>query len=524
MQKTFSEIIEALSRPEAYPHETVPIKVIHTQMSCVFLTGKYAYKIKKPVDLGYLDYTTLEKRLLYCRNEVKLNRRLARTVYLGVIPIAEHNGAIAVGQPGEPLEYAVKMRQLPQDMMMDFLLRKGAVTGDMVKHLAEKIAVFHNRAKTNRKIASFGRLRTIEKNVRENFSQTRKYIGKALSAETFEDLKVFSEDFMRERALLFQRRIDTGRIRDCHGDLHSAHICFGKSIYIFDCIEFNERFRYCDVASEVAFLAMDMDYHGRRDLGRSFVSTYQEYSEDFDVRELLNFYKLYRAYVRGKVNCFRSDDRFISGAERHESLKAARSYFALAESYICSEIKPVLFITVGLVGTGKSVLAAALAGRIGAMVLSSDIVRKEIASIPPSEHRFDDFQKGIYRKGVTEKTYEALFNKARKLLRIGRSVILDASFLYKSDRNRALQLAQQCDIQMVILECRAPEAVIKERIEKRLREGTVSDARWEVFEAQKRYFEAVEDEPGLLHLIVNTTVPVPEIVDQILSRIEQAQA
>ncbi len=510
-----------MGKPRAYPHKTELIKVIQTQMSCVFLTGSYAYKIKKPVNLGYLDYTTLEKRLLYCQKEVKLNSRLARTVYLGVVPVVERDGSIVTGEPGEPLEYAVKMKQLPQERMLDFLLRRGDVTEDMIRRLAEKIASFHNRARTGKVISSFGRLRVVEKNMRENFAQTRKYVGKALTAETYEDLRSFSEDFMREKAALFQRRIDGGRIRDCHGDLHSAHVCFGKSIYIFDCIEFNERFRYCDVASEVAFLAMDLDNHGRRDLSRTFVSTYQEYSEDFEIRELLNFYKLYRAYVRGKVNCFKSEDQFISSAEREDSLKTAQSYFRLAESYVCTDVKPTLFITVGLAGTGKSVVAAALAEKIGAMVISSDIIRKEISGIPISEHRFDDFQKGIYKKAVTKKTYEALFNKARKLLRVGKNVILDASFLYKSDRQRAVEVARACDTPVVILECRAPEATIKERLEMRLREGTVSDARWEIFQSQKRYFEAVEEYPGVLHLVVNTTAPVAEVVSQILARIEK---
>lgn len=519
MEKTFSEIIEALSQPQAYPHKTSSIKLIHTQMSCVFLTGDYAYKIKKPVNLGYLDYSTLEKRLLYCHKEVKLNRRLAPTMYLAVVPIVKHDSSFALGQPGEPLEYAVKMKQLPREKMLDVLLEQGKATEEMIKRIAEKIASFHNRAKTSNRIAAFGKLSAIEKNVSENFTQTSKYIGKALSAKTYEGLKSFSEDFIREKALLFQERVEGGRIRDCHGDLHSAHICFGRLIYIFDCIEFNERFRYGDVASEVAFLAMDLDYHGRRDLSRSFVSTYREYSEDFEVQELLNFYKIYRACVRGKVDCFKSDDRFISSAERKESLRIAGSYFQLAESYTCSESKPMLFITVGLAGTGKSALAAALAERIGAMVLSSDVIRKEIAGIPLSEHRFEDFQKGIYKKEFTKKTYEALFNKARKLLRIGKNVIIDASFLYKSDRDRALEVAQECDISMVILECRAPEAVIKKRIKKRLREGTVSDGRWEIFQSQKSYFEAVEEEPGVLHLIVNTTSAIPKLVDQILSRI-----
>lgn len=519
---TFTKIVEALSKPQAYPHKTGPIKVIQTQMSCVFLTGDYAYKIKKPVNLGYLDYTTLEKRLLFCQKEVKLNRRLAPAIYKGVVPIVESNSAIVLGRPGEPLEYAVKMEQLPQERMLDVLLKEGKVTEEMIRQLTEAIASFHERAKTNKRIASFGSLKIIEKNLRENLSQTEKYIGKALTKEMYEDMKSFSEDFLRQSAPLFQKRIDSGRIRDCHGDLHSANICFGKSIYIYDCIEFNERFRYIDVASEVAFLAMDLDRYGRRNLSRYFVSTYQELSEDFEIKELLNFYKLYRACVRGKVNCFRKDDQFLSSPQKEESLKAARSYFQLADSYICPETRPLLFITVGLAGTGKSSLAAALAERIGALALSSDVVRKEIAGIPLMEHRFEGFGKGIYKKDFSKKTYEALFNKARKLLRMGKSVVVDASFLYKSNRDMALRLAQECDIPLVILECRAPEAVIKERLKQRLREETVSDGRWEIFQRQKSFFEAVEEEPGSLHLIINTTRLVPELVDQILLRIEQS--
>jgi aminoglycoside phosphotransferase family enzyme len=303
-------------------------------MSFIFLTGEYVYKIKKPVNLGYLDYTTLEKRHFFCHQELKLNRRLCPGAYLAVVPIVEKKGEIRIEGRGKAIEYAVKMKQLPQDRMMDVLLPRGQVTPEMVARVAEKLMSFHQRAETNQKIAAFGRLDVIRHNCDENFAQTEKYIGTSITAEEYQHIKNYTNNFIDSNARLFDKRVREDKIRDCHGDLHATHVCFTDDICIYDCIEFNDRFRYSDVASEIAFLAMDLDCYQQAGLSRHLVNTYVRLSHDEELLKLLHFYKCYRAYVRGKVESFKLDDPYIPEEEKARVFTAARSYFALAESYI----------------------------------------------------------------------------------------------------------------------------------------------------------------------------------------------
>jgi len=328
------EMVQALLDPKAYPGAPQRVELVQTQMSFVFLTDNYVYKVKKPVNLGFLDYTTLEKRHALCKKEVELNRRLCPDVYLGIVPITLDKGDILAGGQGEVIEYAVKMRRLPQGAMMDVLLTKNQVSPEMVGSVARRLAEFHQEAETNADISTFGNLDTIIQNTDENFAQTEKYIGVTISQERYQHIKEYTNSFIDKNAISFHKRVTDGKIRDCHGDLHAAHICFTNGICIYDCIEFNDRFRYCDVASEVAFLAMDLDHFGRADLSRSFVTAYVSRSRDKGLKELLNFYKCYRAYVRGKVESFKLDDPHISDEEKAAVLAVAKSYFGLAESYI----------------------------------------------------------------------------------------------------------------------------------------------------------------------------------------------
>ena len=328
------ELVQALLDPKAYPDTPQGIELVQTQMSFVFLTGDYVYKIKKPVNLGYLDYTTLDKRQFYCQREIELNRRLCPQAYLGVVPITRDKDAILVGGGGEVIEYAVKMHRLPQEAMMDVLLANNQVSSQMATRVAQKLVEFHQKAETNAAISAFGNLNTITQNTEENFTQTEKYIDNTIAPEKYQHIKDYTNNFIENNASLFHRRIANGKIRDCHGDLHAAHICFTNGICIYDCIEFNDRFRYCDVASEVAFLAMDLDHHGRGDLSNGFISAYVDRSQDKELSRLLNFYKCYRAYVRGKVEGFKLDDPYISEEEKTRVLAVARSYFELAKSYI----------------------------------------------------------------------------------------------------------------------------------------------------------------------------------------------
>ena len=327
-------VVRALLESQAYPHKPQKVELVQTQMSFIFLTGEYVYKIKKPVNLGYLDYTTLEKRLYFCDQELELNRRLCPGAYLAVVPIIEEKSQLRLEGRGKAIEYAVKMKQLPQERMMDVLLPLDEVTAEMVTSVSEKLVSFHRQAETNQKIATFGSLDVICQNTDENFSQTEKYIGTSITAEEHQQIKNYTNNFISSNSGLFNKRVREGKIRDCHGDLHAAHVCFTEDICIYDCIEFNDRFRYSDVASEIAFLAMDLDRYQHSGLSQHLVNTYVKLSHDAGLLKLLSFYKCYRAYVRGKVESFKLDDRHIPEQEKAKVLTAARSYFQLAESYI----------------------------------------------------------------------------------------------------------------------------------------------------------------------------------------------
>jgi len=324
-------VLRFLSEPASYPHRPPGVEVVQTHISAIFLAGHLVYKVKKPVNLGFLDFTTLELRRHFCQEEVRLNRRLCPEVYLGVEAIGRTNGGLALGR-GEPVEYAVVMRRLPQDRMMDALLARGQLTPRMVQAVAACLVEFHARAATDGRIAAFGRPEAIRVNTDENFAQTERYQGQLLSPQQFSDIRRFTEEFLARREL-FEERIREGRIRDGHGDLHLQHICLADRIYIFDCIEFNERFRYGDVAVDLAFLLMDLDFHDRPDLARLLERHYEELSGDRELPGLLPFYKCYRAYVRGKVEGFRFEDPHVPPEQRQQARQRAQRYFQLAHRY-----------------------------------------------------------------------------------------------------------------------------------------------------------------------------------------------
>jgi aminoglycoside phosphotransferase family enzyme len=325
------QVVEALMKPEAYDEEPGRIDLIQTHISFVFLTGNFVYKVKKAVDLGFLDFTTLEKRRFFCEKELELNRRLCGDMYLEVVPINRSN-AIKIKGEGETIEYAVKMKRMPQESMMSRLLEENKVDTTLIDRIAKILAEFHSKAETNTRISEFGSS-AIETNWKENFQQTEEFVGKTLSMKDFKLIRKNIEDFMKRRVPLFEKRMAEGRIRDCHGDVHSGNIFVTDGIYIFDAIEFNERIRYTDVAADVAFLAMDLDFKGRPDLSDFFVKSYVEYSGDQELIKLLTFYKCYRAYVRGKVTSFKLRDPNVDSEDKNSAVKEAEAYFKLASTY-----------------------------------------------------------------------------------------------------------------------------------------------------------------------------------------------
>ncbi len=326
------QVVEALMKPEAYDEEPGKIEMIQTHISFVFLTRNFVYKVKKAVDLGFLDFTTLEKRRFFCEKELELNRRLCKGMYLEVVPINKSN-VIKIKGEGETVEYAVKMRRMPQEKMMSKLLEENKVDNKLIDEIAKIITEFHAKAETNKRISEFGSLAIIQANWKENFDQTREFVDKTISMKDFKLIHERIEDFMKRNVSFFEKRMAEGRVRDCHGDIHSGNIFVTDQIYIFDAIEFNERFRYSDVASDIAFLAMDLDFKGRTDLSNLFVERYVEYSGDKEVMKLLSFYKCYRAYVRGKVVSFKLKDPSVSGEEKNSAMKEAKAYFKIATTY-----------------------------------------------------------------------------------------------------------------------------------------------------------------------------------------------
>ena len=325
-------VIDALMTPEAYQEKPSKIELFQTHISFVFLTEKFVYKVKKPVNFGFLDFSTLDKRRFFCEKELQLNRRLCGDMYIEVVPINKA-ASIKIYGPGETVEYALKMKRLPQEKIMTHLLEEDKVEKGLIDQIAKIIADFHSKAETNERISSIGSLATIKINWDENFEQTRNVVGKTITTEDFELISKKVNHFMENNKALFEKRSKEGKIRDCHGDIHSGNIFITDKIYIFDAIEFNERFRYGDVVSDMAFLAMDLDFKEKGDLSEFFVEKYVDYSGDQELMKLLQFYKCYRAYVRGKVAGFKLGDPNVSDKEKKEATDQAKAYFNLATAY-----------------------------------------------------------------------------------------------------------------------------------------------------------------------------------------------
>ncbi len=326
--------ISALLQPRMYDHPAPDIQLVQTHISFVLLAGEFVYKFKKAVDFGFLDFSTLEKRKYCCEQELVLNRRLCPDIYLGLVTVTQEENGYGLNGSGEVVEYGVKMARMPEDRMMVNLIRAGQLGREQIDALVDVLVPFYRRAEHNQEIDAFGRAESVAVNVLENFEQTREFIGSgALSREQFDRIATWSEQFLGQEEL-FERRIAGGYIRDCHGDLYSANICLADKVYIYDCIEFNQRFRYCDVASDMAFLAMDQDFHGLQELSGYCIDQFCNRSGDTGLKEMLNFYKCYRAYVRGKIGLFTAADPAVAEDVKKSSTEAAARYFALAETYI----------------------------------------------------------------------------------------------------------------------------------------------------------------------------------------------
>jgi len=414
-----------------------------------------------------------------------LNRRLAPDVYLGVVEIKKKGDTFTLGGQGEVVEVAVQMRQLPQEKALDRLLQKGEVGAGMMDELAEVIARFHNKAETDERITDFGKAGRIRISIEENFEQTQGYIGTTIPEKWFQQLRDYSYAFLDEEGEIFTERMKEGKIRNCHGDLHAQNVYFWDQIYILDCIEFNERFRFIDVACDVAFLIMDLEYRGFMGLANRFLNTYLQHTGDYGLVGMLDFYKIYRAYVRGKIASFESSMEGLPHQQKEEARQKAESYFSLAYRYLKRGKRPILLATTGVIGSGKTHLARTLANLLEGVVIRSDAVRKAIAGVEVTEHRYEPFGKGIYSEAFTKKVYDQLLVEARGILAAGLPVILDASFSKGWQREKVAAFAQAngCPFLFIQTLCRK-EAILKRLQDRESRGRDISDARADLMEAQ----------------------------------------
>jgi aminoglycoside phosphotransferase family enzyme/predicted kinase len=512
-------LLDALSDPAAYGHPVKTVEVRHTHISAVFLAGPFAYKIKKPVHFSFVDFSSLEKRLHFCREEVRLNRRLAPEVYSGVVPVARSGLQVRMEGKGEVIEWAVKMQRLPEDATLEKRLERGQIEVGFIQALARKVASFHAQAEAGMHISAFGRLAAVAQNARENLEQVPSQVGTTISKSVLDRLHTLNEEALIRLGPLIEARALRGVPRDTHGDLHLDHVYLFPErpppgdLVIIDCIEFNERFRYADPVADMAFLAMDLCCHRRRDLAAAFADEYFQASGDAEGRSLLPFYVAYRAAVRGKVDGLELLEREIPEGERTAALGRARGHWLLALGALESPgRKPCLVLVGGLPGTGKTTLAHDLAERAGFTVIRSDVVRKELAGLSAAGAARFSHEEGIYTPRWTERTYAECLARAEALLFEGKRVIVDASFGRESSRRAFLEAAAQWQVPGIFLLCRADAGVVRLRLESR--RGDVSDADWSIYQkAAQRWEPIASSTQSEIHVI-----PTNESRDCILAR------
>jgi aminoglycoside phosphotransferase family enzyme/predicted kinase len=487
-------LVKALGEPSFYRHPVEKVDFVQTHISSVFLTGERVFKLKKPVNFGFLDYSTLELREKYCKIEVELNRRLAPNVYLGAEPITKKGEKLQIGGSGEVVDWVVVMRQLDQRLHGISVLERGELSERHIDQLVELLVPFYRKARTGDQVDRYGTIEAVKYNTEENFSQTEEYVGKLISRERYEHIRDWTNRFYREKSEVFAGRVREGRIRDSHGDLHLGNIFFENPPVIFDCIEFNERLRCGDVAVDLAFLAMDLDFRGRPDLSRYLIDSYVSSSGDTGLPELLDLYKCYRAYVRGKVCCFTSSDPALANSDKRLQRNLARHYFGLAYRYAGGEERPSLVVLYGLMGSGKTYIARFLRETFGWHLLSTDAVRKQMAGLGTDTRVYVPYNKGLYSPEMSRRTYAEVCRRAENLLQAGFPVAIDGAFKHQSDRQAVIDLAARAGARLVLVETVCEPAEQRRRLEKRQLHDTRSDGRVELMERQRADFEPPNSE------------------------------
>lgn len=481
-ETTLSPIIQAMLQPEFYPHPvTTPIELIQTHVSYICLTGDFAYKVKKPVNYGFLDFSTLALREHFCHEEIRLNQRGAAGIYLEVLAIAQVNGKFQLSDQGEIVEYTVKMKQFPSGTLFTDLFDQGKLTETLLQQLAQELVNFHRQGAITDHIRSFGEVAQIRQAIDENYEQTVAYIGGPQTQQQFDETRQYTDRLFAEKSALFASRVAHDWIRECHGDVHLRNIALSDDqILLFDCIEFNEPFRFVDVMFDIAYIVMDLDARDRPDLSNVFLNAYIELMGDWEGLQVLPLYLSRQSYVRAKVMSFLLGDPTIPEAVKTESAKTAERYYRLAWEYTRSPLGQAsekfggqLWVMAGLSGSGKSTVARLLARQTGAILIRSDAVRKHLAGVPLDQRGNAD----LYTAEMTAKTYQRLLDLGLTLAQQGYPVILDAKYDRQSLRQAVIDGVETTGdrpIRLQILHCDAPLAMRQQWL--RDRRHDVSDA------------------------------------------------
>jgi len=477
----FEHLLQTLQRADFYPHPvTTPIACVQTHCSAVFLTGDYAYKLKKPVDFGFLDYSTPAKRQHFLQEELRLNLPIAPDIYQQVLPLNYADHQWHWGEKGsQGDDYLLQMRQFPQDCLLSSLFEQQQLTDDHIIRLGKRVAEFHQQTPTNEEINTFGDPAVIWRSVADNFQATEKYIGLAQTQPQFEQTKQFCETFYQQNLDCFKQRQSQGKIRECHGDLHLNNLCdWQGKIQLFDRIEFNQPFRFVDVMYDVAFTVMDLAARGRTDWGYLFLNTYLEHTGDWQGLQVLPFYLCRQAYVRAKVTSFLLDDQNLNPADKQTALISAQNYYQLAWQY-SQLLSGKMILISGLSGSGKSTLAHYLSLQLPAVWIRSDAVRKQLGGIDLNQAG----DQSLYSAAMTERVYQTLFNFGELASNAGFNVILDAKFDRIQWRSPFVKLAQGSGLNLSIIHCQATMDVLEKRIQQR--QGDISDATADLLTAQR---------------------------------------
>ena len=509
-------LIERLQNSALYDHPVDQFEVIETHISWVLLTGEYVYKIKKPVNFGFLDFSTLEKRRFYCEEELRLNQRLAPKLYLQVVTIKGTVEKPELNGQGPVIEYAVKMRQFPQSSQLDHLLQESGLDTAIMDKLADKVARFHLTNRSVDQDSVYGDFDHISQPVAENFTQVRACIHDPVIIQRLDKLEQWSQHQLTALASIIESRKAQGFIRECHGDMHLRNIALWQNeIVLFDCIEFNENFYWIDVMSEIAFLVMDLEDRQQAHLAQHFLNRYLEFTGDYAGLQVFLFYKVYRAMVRVKVAALRCAQEETSSEIFKQTWLELQQYLNLAEEYIRPAI-PCLIINFGLSGSGKSVGSRLLAEKLPAIQLRSDVERKRLFNVAIDDDADTIKEAILYSSDATKKTYEHLADIAGCLLEANYSVIIDAANLKQWQRQLFINLAKSMQVIHVIFAYHADEDILKQRVIERIQKNDdASDATPEVLLSQLKSYEPLTAEEQLITIKIDTGKPVN--VDKIIT-------